>query len=861
MGMNGRAEGKTRIDNDIFTFLCKTVNCCSIDEKEINGLLDVVRIKFQIDGICVFEGLVNDQGYECLYGSFSREEYSMVGQVFPVSQAVYQSTVEAYGEDGLSDKRLITALDTQMTSSLHYGYVRDNVMDGAVGFRIYGNHRWTPEERLALRRLAMAMKGIVTNDRMIKLEKEKKRLAEGQQRLVAETMDSISCGVLRYRTADHYILAVNQAALNILGYRSKEELQADHFAGVANTVVEEDKIKIFAKKAELRNIGDEGYVEYRVCRPDGSLRYVYGDIRRLVDAEGNEVFQRTLVDVTEQKSLELELFREQARRAMEAEAQKAEALASSNEQKAILLGLGKLFGRFCYANLVTDDCQFVFTDDDVRFKGKNAWSYDRTLRDFVERLVHKSDKELVYRVASRSYIREHLSPENPFYSYQCRRMSEGRYKWFRTYIILSSIRADGEVENIVVAIQDIDEEKERDERQKQALKEAYDAAMKANRAKSDFLSTMSHDIRTPMNGIIGITTIAESHLGEPEKMEECLGKIKVASHHLMDLINDVLDMSKIESGKVNLLESEFSMKELVDSLAMVLQPQMKEKEHHFTVNMHDIVHDYLKGDVTRLNQIFINILGNSIKYTERHGQISMELMELHSSSENYANYKIVITDNGIGMSREFLPHLFETFTQEEKSARSEYKGTGLGMAITHNLISMMGGSVEVESEEGYGTVFTVYLPLKIVDRDSEATKASDKKNTLETYAGYRFLLAEDNELNREVAAEILQARGALVETAVDGKEAVRLFAESERGYYDAILMDIQMPVMNGYEATQEIRRMQRKDADTIPIIALTANAFAEDAQRAKKAGMNAHISKPIDFAKLAAELKRLIKTE
>jgi len=857
METNFKAEDSTRVDGDIAAFINDIFRCNGAEENSIIRLLDSMRIKFRLDAVCVFEEMVNEKGVECLYGSYSREKYHLTGKTFPMSHADYRRNADAYDADGLSEKHMIPALDGQMACVLHFGFLRQDAIDGAVEFGINGEHSWTGEERLALRRAGIIIKSIVTGIHMGKLDRERKRMAQEQERTILELLDSISCGILRFRARDNRILSVNQAALDILGYRSKEELQADNFDGVENTVMEEDRKKLARRRSELRNIGDEGYIEYRVCHPDGKLLYVYGDIRKMMDAEGNEIFQKTLVDVTKQRLLEMELFRGQTKRALDAEAQKAEALAASNKQREILLSIGKLFMEICHVNVVTNECQFVYSDGGEKFADRQSGGYDKMLHDYVEYFIYKPERELVFKMASRFYARRHLSLKTPFYSFQCRRLSGNSYRWYRVYVILSSADENGQVENMVVAFLDINEERQREEKQKKALKEAYDTAMKANRAKSDFLSSMSHDIRTPMNGIIGMLSIAEDHLDDSEKVSECLKKIRVASNHLMDLINDVLDMSKIESGKVNLTESEFSMRELIDSLTTVLLPLIKEKEHSFTVNVHDVTHDYLTGDTLRLNQIFINILSNSIKYTARQGQISMDITELPASSGNYADYKFVIADNGIGMSKDFLPHLFEIFTQEEKSARSEYKGTGLGMAITHNLICMMGGSVEVESQEGKGTVFTVYLPLKIVEKKEQEDSAAEE-NTVDVYSNCRFLLVEDNDLNREIMSEILQAKGAKVEIAVNGEEAVKMFADSSEGYYDAIFMDIQMPVMDGYEATEKIRMTNRGDADTIPIIALTANAFSEDAQRAKKVGMSTHIAKPIDFNLLDRELRRLL---
>lgn len=392
-----------------------------------------------------------------------------------------------------------------------------------------------------------------------------------------------------------------------------------------------------------------------------------------------------------------------------------------------------------------------------------------------------------------------------------------------------------------------------------ALRDAYFNAKRADNAKTDFLSRMSHDIRTPMNAIIGMTVIANTHLDDKEKVGDCLQKISVSGNYLLSIINDVLDMSKIESGKFTLSEENINLCKLLDSFMEILRPSAKEKHHTITLNKHDIVHENIVGDSLRIQQMFVNIVSNSIKYTNDGGMISIDVTEKAVGNKNVGCYEFIFRDNGIGMSEEFLKNIFEPFERAEDERVGKQQGTGLGMAITYNLVKMMNGEIHVSSKLGEGSEFVVTLFFKIGNGAAEepALSADNGIKELQTsdYSGERILLVDDNELNREIAAELLEMTGLSVEEAVNGLDAVEKFGDSPNGYYKLIFMDIQMPVMNGYEAAEKIRKLERPDAGNIPIIAMTADAFAEDVKKAHNAGMNEHIAKPLDISKLAAVLK------
>ncbi|MDE5718325.1 MAG: response regulator, partial [Lachnospiraceae bacterium] len=538
---------------------------------------------------------------------------------------------------------------------------------------------------------------------------------------------------------------------------------------------------------------------------------------------------------------------------------------------------------------------------------------------------------------------------------------------------------------------DITDIRKKDRETKKALLDAYEAADRASCAKTDFLSKMSHDIRTPMNAIIGMTAIAGTKLHDPDGIEECLAKVSTASKHLLSLINEVLDMSRIESGTLSLEEEEFNLLDIIDNMVSMLSAAARDKKQKIEFHAHGVQNTNVRGDALRLQQIFANVISNSIKYTEEGGSVSIEIMEKASQQEHVGCYEFVFKDNGIGMSEEFLQHIYDPFERAEDVRISKIQGTGLGLTISRNIIQMMGGDIQIESELGVGTIVTVTVPLKyqvpgvvnredlegrtvlVVDDSSfagettcvilnnlgmhgewvksgeealdymkekrrkgedvfavlvdlimpgmdgmETSKAIRKQEgeefpiilvsshewldieveariagvnafirkpidksrlltafrnfipredakpsegTLEgieeaDYSGKRILVVEDNDLNREIATEILSMTGASIETAENGKEAVDMVLASKEGYYDLILMDLQMPVMNGYEATTALRAMEREDARKVPIVAMTANAFLEDIQQSKACGMNEHMSKPLDVDQLQRMLAR-----
>ena len=394
---------------------------------------------------------------------------------------------------------------------------------------------------------------------------------------------------------------------------------------------------------------------------------------------------------------------------------------------------------------------------------------------------------------------------------------------------------------------------------KQAAEEAFQVAQEASRSKSSFLANMSHDIRTPMNAIIGITSLIRYDAGNKGKVIEYADKIDTSSQHLLGIINDVLDMSKIEAGKTVFKYSDFSLLDFIQELDTIFHSQISEKKQTFTITKENIRHEWVNGDRVHLMQIFSNLLSNAIKYTQEGGEILLLAEECGSNSSVYAKYRFLVSDNGMGMSADFKNTIFDPFTRAENSLTSKIQGTGLGMAITRNLVEAMGGTIDVESEPGQGSCFEVLIDLKIagdrsVSLSSQAETDEPDDNILQ---GMHFLCAEDNELNAEILMELLKIEGAACTICENGEKILEAFEQSVPGDYDMILMDVQMPVMNGYEAAKAIRSSSHELAKKIPIIAMTANAFSEDIQHSLAAGMNAHISKPVDMKTLEKTVRSI----
>ncbi len=541
------------------------------------------------------------------------------------------------------------------------------------------------------------------------------------------------------------------------------------------------------------------------------------------------------------------------RRQSQSEKQQEEAERREKREKNFIINsLSSLFFATYYTDLDKNTFYAVTQREEVGQALRGEMSFDEGIGAYAQRFVHPDYREEYLEIMDRENLRQILSWEHPYIATEYLRITEeGKDNgWIRATVVLAETKM-GKPSKALYVAQDVTEIKEKEEWEYQALREACEAANHANAAKSEFLSKMSHDIRTPMNAIIGMTAIAREHMEDGERVADCLNKIEISSKHLLSLINEVLDMSKIESGKMDLAEEEFNLKELVEELLTMSRTSIREKGHELEVSI-EMEHEDVLGDAIRLQQVFLNILGNAIKYTPAGGKLKLEISEKASKTCGYGRYEFVFQDNGVGMSQEFQKKIFEPFSRAEDSRVSKTEGTGLGMTIALNIVSMMNGNIHVESKEGEGSRFTVTVFLKQQRAGEKRPREHSlpEKKVERNFEGKRILLVEDNELNREIAQEIIGSTGVEIESAEDGQQALKKFSEREEGYYDLIFMDIQMPIMNGYEATKEIRSLDRADAKKIPIVAMTANAFTEDMIASKRAGMNEHITKPLNVDQL-----------
>ena len=423
----------------------------------------------------------------------------------------------------------------------------------------------------------------------------------------------------------------------------------------------------------------------------------------------------------------------------------------------------------------------------------------------------------------------------------------GEELWFRVVVFCTDIQGE---KKYILDLSD----RTKDKKINQRLEDAFHTAENANRAKTTFLNNMSHDIRTPMNAIIGFTNIAMKHEPEPE-VRGCLEKIRESSDHLLTLINDVLDISRIESGKIKFAPIGVDIVEVADTVLSIMYGFLSNRNITFHTHLAIPETRYVLADAVRIREVLVNILGNAVKFTGDGGSITFTSDYLPGADDRHMIVRYRVTDTGVGMTKEFVKHIFDEFSQEESSARTYYKGSGLGMAISKRYVDLMDGNISVESEKGKGSTFTVELPLELTEADKVQKQASPGDST--DLAGVKILMAEDNDLNAEIAMVQLEELGIHITRASDGKEALKIFASNQPGTFDIIFMDIMMPKMNGYEATKAIRALQnRPDARTIPIIAMTANAFAEDVQASLDAGMNDHLSKPIVIDEVVKTIAR-----
>ena len=798
---------------------------------------------------------------------------------------------------------------------------------------------------------------------------------ETKTRTLETLFTSLECGVMVHSLDGSRVLSVNPAALEILGYDSQEAMMAGGFHMMADSVVGEDKGLLLETITSLKNEGDSASAEYRVRHADGKVLHVMGNIK-LIRENGELVCQRFLLDVTEQKQ------KEQRER---------------RQQEALVRALSVDYNLVCYFDLQTGEGYALRTTGCPY--GVLARVFDGPLDlsvsmgRYIDTCVYIDDRDMMREITTPEFLRRELLQRQIYYAnYRTACRDTGDIKYFQMKVVC--VDPEGEKQRIVLGLRSIDEETKQELEKTDLLQDALMQANRASKAKTTFLSNMSHDIRTPMNAIIGFTALAISHIESREQVEGYLKKIMTSGNHLLSLINDVLDMSRIESGKLQLAEKPCSLPDILHGLRNIVLAEVHSKQLELYMDTVDVVHENIICDDLRLNQVLLNLLGNSIKYTGPGGMVSMRIVEKPGAPEGFAHYEFYIRDTGIGMSEEFVAKITEPFERERNSTISGIQGTGLGMAITKNIVDMMNGTIDIKSKQNVGTEFTVCFTFKldgaapeshtipqlqncralVVDDDFNTCDSvtcmlqeiglraewtlSGKEAVLRTrqavmrgdqYSVYvidwllpdmngievarrirkeiredvpiivltaydwsdieeearaagvtafcskplflselqgalqsivtskegsretkekahhqhsgAILLAEDNELNQEIATAILEEAGFTIEVAENGQAAVDMLRASQPGHYCLVLMDVQMPVMNGYEATQAIRGLEDRRLADIPILAMTANAFEEDKQEALRSGMNGHVPKPIDIATLLETMDSLLGQE
>lgn len=496
----------------------------------------------------------------------------------------------------------------------------------------------------------------------------------------------------------------------------------------------------------------------------------------------------------------------------------------------------------------------LFYDVESRFGdliNSGKLDYLDIINIYLSYIVYDDDIELVAEATSIDYIKERFKTAKSF-NITPRRIVDDEIRYFETQFI--KVGDSPEPTEFVVGIIDNNDEIQKERENKRQLQIAKKNAEAANKAKSAFLFNMSHDIRTPMNAIIGFTSMAQKHIDNKERVNEYIEKVKTSSTHLLQLINDVLDMARIESGKISIEEKQANIYENSENVISIMRETANEQQVNLTLDIHNIRNEHIYADVLHFNQIMLNIISNAIKYTRPGGNVKVSIYQTEDEKPDHASYDFIVEDNGIGMSQDFLNHIYESFVRESTSTVTGVQGTGLGMSITKNLVDLMGGTIDIKSELGVGTKVKVHILFRIQKKaPPKRQQAPDLYDT--SLEGMRILLVEDNELNREIAKDILEEVGVIVEEAEDGSIAVNMIQNSDVGYYDLILMDIQMPYMDGYKATQVIRGFENRELADIPIVAMTANAFEEDKNKALEAGMNSHLAKPINIGELFETLK------
>ncbi len=530
----------------------------------------------------------------------------------------------------------------------------------------------------------------------------------------------------------------------------------------------------------------------------------------------------------------------------------------TKEQKQVLTSLARSSLFIARIHINENRIHIVHNAGSPLLDGVKGENFHEFVESFGKENVHPEDYPRLKRLMDYGVFSDLLYASDGSFEQELRLRDGNDWHWVRAQFVLAEEKSSVP-QVLVLTITDIDTSKRQQLQLQEALEMAHKKAEQASRAKSEFLSNMSHDIRTPMNAILGMTQIAKQHTTEPEKIEDCMGKIEQASTHLLQLINEVLDMSKIESGKMELDEKPVSLRALLDNMLMMTQGTVEQKHITRTIHMENLPDEIVYGDAVRIQEVLLNLMSNAVKYTPEGKWISFTAEKLNETIGEYHSYHFIVQDGGIGMNQDFLEKVFEPFAREQTEATGKLQGTGLGLSITKAFVEMMQGNIKVSSVQGEGSTFDVILRFRLAEEKAETQKKEETvtmDQCIGRFTGKRVLLTEDNELNREILKELITDTGVLIDEAENGQAAVNLINAHSEGYYDLVFMDVQMPVMNGYEAARAIRKLEQiqKRTTRLPIIALTANVFAEDSDRAFNAGMDAHLGKPVELSKILSTL-------
>ncbi|MCX4267180.1 MAG: ATP-binding protein [Lachnospiraceae bacterium] len=686
---------------------------------------------------------------------------------------------------------------------------------------------------------------------------------------VIRFMDEMPGGVLIYHAdGAEEIIYANKALLRIFqcdSIKEFRELTGNSFRGIVHPQ-DLAGVERNIKEQVINNHNDLDYVEYRIIRKDGSLGWLE-DYGHFIHSESlGDIFYVFLSDATEKKNRELmekaallneKTQKEKKLQSLIEEYDKERKLINQEHLRRleVIEGLSINYETILYVDLNTNKLlpYRLSTRTEHQFRQKiQTLGFTWFANDYVTTWVHPEDRELIAKVTTPEYIREKLSNNKTYYiNYRVLNGEELQYLQLR----IVNVGHRKHISQIVMGYRRVDEEIQREMEQKQMFEEALNNANLAITAKNTFLSNMSHDMRTPLNAVFGYTALAKKHLNDSSIVHQYLDKIDTASRQLLDLIDKVLEIAWTEANDIRIVETECNLCDIIQDIQKSLLLQAAEKNIAFSLNSAGLEHCDVYSDPDKLKQVLLYLTNNALKYTPNSGKVTLTLMELEKLPNDYAIYQFSVEDTGIGIGKDFLEHIFEPFEREKNTTFSGVPGTGLGLTIAKNIVEMMGGKIDVSSTPGEGSQFIVTLRFRIQSRPLPFS--IDSEDTLSNLMTQTILLVEDNEINLEIETEILQGLGFQVDTAINGSIAIDKLANAVPGEFALILMDIQMPIMNGWQAAKAIRKLKHPILSRIPIIALSADAFESDKRKSIESGMDAHLTKPIDVPLL---LETMVKT-